>query len=113
MAKAGKKKCVLELGGNAACIVDRDAKVDEVIERLIFGAFYQSGQSCIRSVAQQLTVCLRMSHAKAAMRCAPVSSLDHASVQRVYVHQDIYDEVKAKFVARTATLKAGDPLNEV
>ena len=46
-AKAGKKKVVLELGGNAACIVDRDADLDDVIERVVFGAFYQSGQSCI------------------------------------------------------------------
>ena len=46
-AKAGKKKVVLELGGNAACIVDEDADVDAVVPRLVFGAFYQSGQSCI------------------------------------------------------------------
>ena len=46
-AKAGKKKVVLELGGNAACIVDRDADLDDAVERLVFGAFYQSGQSCI------------------------------------------------------------------
>ena len=46
-AKAGKKKVVLELGGNAAVIVDRDADLDDALERTIFGAFYQSGQSCI------------------------------------------------------------------
>src|SRR3954463_2886226 len=46
-AKAGKKKVVLELGGNAACIVDADADLDDALERVIFGAFYQSGQSCI------------------------------------------------------------------
>ena len=46
-AKAGKKKVVLELGGNAACIVDEGADLDTVIPRLSFGAFYQSGQSCI------------------------------------------------------------------
>ena len=46
-ARAGKKRVLLELGGNAACIVDRDADLDDVVERLIFGAFYQSGQSCI------------------------------------------------------------------
>lgn len=46
-ARAGKKKVVLELGGNAACIVDRDADVDAAVERIVFGAFYQSGQSCI------------------------------------------------------------------
>jgi len=46
-AKAGKKKVVLELGGNAAVIVDRDADIEDAVERIIFGAFYQSGQSCI------------------------------------------------------------------
>jgi acyl-CoA reductase-like NAD-dependent aldehyde dehydrogenase len=46
-AKAGKKKVVLELGGNAACIVDKDADLDDAVSRIIFGAYYQSGQSCI------------------------------------------------------------------
>ena len=46
-AKAGKKKVVLELGGNAACVVDRDTDIAEAVERIVIGAFYQSGQSCI------------------------------------------------------------------
>jgi acyl-CoA reductase-like NAD-dependent aldehyde dehydrogenase len=46
-AKAGKKKVVLELGGNAAVIVDHDADLDDAVGRIVFGAFYQSGQSCI------------------------------------------------------------------
>ena len=46
-AKAGKKKIVLELGGNAAVIIDHDADLDDALERVTFGAFYQSGQSCI------------------------------------------------------------------
>ena len=46
-AKAGRKKVVLELGGNAACVVDDGVDLDEVTDRLVFGAFYQSGQSCI------------------------------------------------------------------
>ena len=46
-AKAGKKPVVLELGGNAAVIVDEDADLEDAIERIVFGAFYQSGQSCI------------------------------------------------------------------
>ncbi len=45
--KAGKKKVILELGGNAACIVDKDTDLADATERLIVGAFYQSGQSCI------------------------------------------------------------------
>ena len=46
-ARAGKKPVILELGGNAACIVDEDADLDDAVARLIIGAFYQSGQSCI------------------------------------------------------------------
>lgn len=46
-SRAGKKKVVLELGGNAACIVDKDADLDDAVARMIIGAFYQSGQSCI------------------------------------------------------------------
>lgn len=46
-ARAGKKPVILELGGNAACIVDADTDLDDAIERITFGAYYQSGQSCI------------------------------------------------------------------
>lgn len=46
-ARAGKKKVILELGGNAAVIVDADADRVDAVERVVFGAFYQSGQSCI------------------------------------------------------------------
>jgi acyl-CoA reductase-like NAD-dependent aldehyde dehydrogenase len=46
-AKAGKKKVVLELGGNAAVIVDEGSDLKDVVARIIIGAFYQSGQSCI------------------------------------------------------------------
>lgn len=46
-AKAGKKKVIMELGGNAACIVDADWNLDDAVARMVFGAFYQSGQSCI------------------------------------------------------------------
>jgi acyl-CoA reductase-like NAD-dependent aldehyde dehydrogenase len=79
-ARAGRKKVVLELGGNAACIVDADQgpRLDRVVERLVFGAFYQSGQSCI-------------------------------GVQRIYAHADVYDALKRKLVAATKKLKAGDP----
>ena len=46
-AKAGRKKVVLELGGNAAVVIDQDADLADAVERTVFGAFYQSGQSCI------------------------------------------------------------------
>ena len=79
-ARAGRKKVTLELGGNAACIVDADqgGKLDAIVQRLVFGAFYQSGQSCI-------------------------------GVQRIYAHADVYAALKRKLVAATKKLKAGDP----
>ncbi|MCC5864661.1 MAG: aldehyde dehydrogenase family protein [Wenzhouxiangella sp.] len=77
-AKAGKKPVVMELGGNAACLVDEDADIDDAVDRLAFGAFYQSGQSCI-------------------------------SVQRVQVHESIYDTLKSKLVEKVGGLKRGDP----
>lgn len=80
-ARAGTKPVVMELGGNAACIVEPDWDLDDAVERMIFGAFYQSGQSCI-------------------------------GVQRIYVHKDVYDAFKEKFVAATKALKAGDPKDE-
>jgi len=82
-ARAGKKKVVLELGGNAACIVDGDQgdNLDRVVERLIFGGFYQSGQSCIH-------------------------------VQRVLVHESLYETVRDRFVAAAGVLKMGNPRDE-
>lgn len=80
-SRAGKKKVVLELGGNAACIVDSDVDLDAVARRLTVGAFYQSGQSCI-------------------------------SVQRIFVHQPIYESLKSLLVEGASRLKSGDPLNE-
>ncbi len=44
---AGKKSVVMELGGNAACIVDDDADLDDAVQRIVIGAFSQSGQSCV------------------------------------------------------------------
>jgi acyl-CoA reductase-like NAD-dependent aldehyde dehydrogenase len=49
-ARAGRKAVTLELGGNAGCIVDgglTDDDVTDAVDRLAFGAYYQSGQSCI------------------------------------------------------------------
>src|SRR5215210_6516372 len=68
-AKAGRKKVVLELGGNAAVIIDRDADLADAVDRLIVGAFYQSGQSCIL-------------------------------VQRILVHENVYEALKKKLVAK-------------
>jgi acyl-CoA reductase-like NAD-dependent aldehyde dehydrogenase len=45
--RAGKKRVVLELGGNAAVIIDRTADLDRAIPKLVYGAFSYSGQKCI------------------------------------------------------------------
>jgi len=45
--QAGKKRVVLELGGNAAAIVHEDADVDDAATRLAVGAFAYAGQICI------------------------------------------------------------------
>jgi acyl-CoA reductase-like NAD-dependent aldehyde dehydrogenase len=46
-SKAGKKKVVLELGGNAAVIVHSDADVEDAAGRCVAGGFSYAGQSCI------------------------------------------------------------------
>lgn len=46
-ARAGKKKVVLELGGNAAVLVEPDADVAWAVERCVAGGFFYAGQSCI------------------------------------------------------------------
>jgi acyl-CoA reductase-like NAD-dependent aldehyde dehydrogenase len=81
--KAGKKKVILELGGNAAAIVDGDqaGRLDYVVDRLAFGAFYQSGQSCI-------------------------------GVQRIIAHASLYDALREKLIAKTKSLRMGDPKDE-
>jgi acyl-CoA reductase-like NAD-dependent aldehyde dehydrogenase len=42
-ARAGRKRVVLELGGNDAVIVERDADLDDALPRLVQGAFHQTG----------------------------------------------------------------------
>ena len=44
---AGKKRVVLELGGNAAAIILPDADIDHAAARCAVGGYYQAGQSCI------------------------------------------------------------------
>jgi acyl-CoA reductase-like NAD-dependent aldehyde dehydrogenase len=46
-ADAGKKKVVLELGGNAGAIVDESADLDWAVKRLVYGSFAYAGQVCI------------------------------------------------------------------
>ncbi len=76
--RAGKKKVVLELGGNAAIIVDRSADLDWAAKRAVTGAFTFSGQVCI-------------------------------SVQRMFIHEDIWEPFMERFVAAARALRQGDP----
>ncbi|MDP8207425.1 MAG: aldehyde dehydrogenase family protein [Candidatus Electryonea clarkiae] len=80
-AKAGKKKVVLELGGNAGCIVDQGTDLEYAADRITFGAFYQSGQSCI-------------------------------SVQRVFIHESLYERLIPMLIERAGSWKTGDPTDE-
>ena len=78
--RAGKKRVVLELGGNAGVIVDRTADLDWAVRRSIIGAFSYSGQVCI-------------------------------SVQRMFVHEAIWDEFMERFIDAARALRVGDPLD--
>src|ERR671938_136265 len=78
--RAGKKKVVLELGGNAGAIVDRSADLAWAVKRILVGAFTYAGQVCI-------------------------------SVQRMFVHESIWDEFLRRFVEGAKGLAVGDPLD--
>jgi glyceraldehyde-3-phosphate dehydrogenase (NADP+) len=45
--RAGRKRVVLELGGNAGVIVHDDADLDYAAERCVLGGFSFAGQSCV------------------------------------------------------------------
>ena len=79
-ARAGRKRVILELGGNAGVIVDRSADIGFAAKRVAAGGFAFAGQSCI-------------------------------SVQRVYVHDEVFDAFAAELVRLVEALKVGDPLD--
>ena len=78
--KVGLRKITLELGSNAALIIEPSTPIDKIVARCVGGAFGFSGQVCI-------------------------------SLQRVYVHESIYDQFVERFVEETKKLKVGDPLD--
>jgi acyl-CoA reductase-like NAD-dependent aldehyde dehydrogenase len=47
--RSGKKKVVLELGGNAGVIISTSANIKMAVEKAIIGAFAYSGQVCIHT----------------------------------------------------------------
>ncbi|MCI2419174.1 aldehyde dehydrogenase family protein [Saccharopolyspora sp. K220] len=74
-----RKHVVLELGGNAAAIVNSDwSDLDYAADRIATFATFQAGQSCI-------------------------------SVQRVYVHRDSYDDLVDRVVKAVEAQGTGDP----
>lgn len=48
-AQSGKKKVVLELGGNAATIITKSADLKDALPKSLMGAFAYSGQICIHA----------------------------------------------------------------
>ncbi|HEY6463779.1 MAG TPA: aldehyde dehydrogenase family protein [Polyangiaceae bacterium] len=79
---AGKKRVLLELGGNAAVLLHEDAPQphDAALDRIVRGAFAYAGQVCIK-------------------------------VQRLYVHAPIADAVTTGIVERARALEPGSPLD--
>ncbi len=74
------KRTILELGGNAAVIIDQNTDIEKAVERNLVGAFAYSGQVCI-------------------------------SVQRIYVHENIYDEFLKTFIQKMENIGFGNPEN--
>ena len=79
--RAGKKRVLLELGGNAGALVDAGVDLDWAATRCAVGAFKYAGQTCI-------------------------------SVQRIFVHHEVYDEFLAKFVIASNKMVVGEPSSE-
>lgn len=75
------KKITLELGGKAANIVFDDAPIDQAVEGIVNGIFFNQGHVC----------------------CAG---------SRLFVQENVADEVIAKLKARMETLIVGDPLDK-
>ncbi len=75
---AGRKKVILELGGNAACIVHSDADLDRAASLVAKGGMAYAGQVCI-------------------------------SVQRVLVHEPVYETFRKKLIENVKNIKTGDP----
>jgi acyl-CoA reductase-like NAD-dependent aldehyde dehydrogenase len=80
---AWRRRVTLELGGNAAVVVepDMDGREDEIAERIAAAAAGYAGQSCI-------------------------------SVQRVLVHEDLYMAVRRALIDATEAVVHGDPGHE-
>jgi glyceraldehyde-3-phosphate dehydrogenase (NADP+) len=77
----GRKKIALELGGNAAAVIEPDADMGVAVERCVFGGYVYAGQVCI-------------------------------ALQRIYIHEAVYEQFARAFVDQVEKLATGDPLAE-
>ena len=75
------KKVTLELGGKAANIILEDAPIDQAVEGVVNGIYFNQGHVC----------------------CAG---------SRLFVQENVYDEVMWKLRQRMDTLIVGDPLDK-
>ncbi len=80
-SQAGKKRVVLELGGNAGVIIHSDADLPYAVQRCIAGGFSYGGQTCI-------------------------------SVQRILVHEPVFERFTEQLLQGVRKLKSGDPMEE-
>ena len=79
---ASKRRVALELGGNAAVVIDHDTpNLEAVAARIAGAAFGYAGQSCI-------------------------------SVQRIIAHEDIYMQLRRFLKQAAENLPTGNPANE-
>ncbi len=74
-------KSLLELGGNNAMIISKDADLDMAIIGAVFGAVGTAGQRC-------------------------------TTTRRLIIHEEVYEEVKARLVKAYQQLRIGDPLDQ-
>ena len=75
------KPVLLELGGKAPVVILNEADLDEAVNAVAFGAFFNQGQICM-------------------------------STERVLVQQGIADQFIKKLIAKTKSLKAGNPTDQ-
>src|SRR4051812_20426174 len=78
--RAGMKRVVLELGGNAGVVIDEDSDMEFAANRVRTGAFAYAGQVCI-------------------------------SVQRVFIHEAVYDRFLPLLIKETEAVVSGDPMD--
>lgn len=78
----GLRKATYELGGNAATVIDAGTSLSDAL----------IDRLVVGSFAYSGQVCI--------------------SVQRIYIHQSLYESFREKFIARTEQLVMGDPMAE-